>query len=178
MIHVFLDTETTGLGPFTSPERHDQILEIAFVWKEKGKIKYIQEFCNPGMEYLNNADEALNIQGRTTKDVLAFQDISTAAEKVKKHLSGLDNPIFHSWNIPFDRFFIEQDPWNLSLNWGEDPMVMASRYMGYSYDRIALSKAADYFEIEMPPGNFRFHTALADAYMAMKIWEVISNEKM
>lgn len=44
MIHVFLDTETTGLGPFTSPERHDQIIEIAFIWKEKGKIKYIQEF--------------------------------------------------------------------------------------------------------------------------------------
>ena len=177
MIHVFLDTETTGLGPFTSPERHDQIIEIAFVWNENGKIKYIQEFSNPGMEYLNNADEALNIQGRTIDEIKSYQDMATASRNVKKKLSTLQDPVYHSWNIPFDRYFLEQDPWNLSLNWGEDPMIMASRYMGYSYDRIALSKAADYFEIEMPE-NFRFHTALADAYMAMKIWEVISNEKM
>lgn len=177
MIHVFLDTETTGLGPFTSPAREDQIIEVAFIWREKGKIKAIQELCNPGKEYLRIASTALDIQGRTIKDVLAFQDINTAAEKVKKQLSGLDNPVYHSWNIPFDKYFLEQEPWHLMGTWGEDPMVITSRYLGYQYDRIALQKAALYFDLKLPD-NMRFHTALSDAFMAMRIWEVIQDETM
>ena len=172
MIDVFLDTETTGLGPFGKPERKDQIIEVAFIWREGSEIKHIQEICNPGLEYLFKAEEALKIQGRTRGGVFGCQEMEEARIKVITQLSYLTNPVYHSWNIPFDRFFLEQDPWNLSLEWGEDPMVLASRYMGYSYDRIALSKGADYFEIEMPK-SFRFHTALADAYMAMKIWEAM-----
>lgn len=171
-IHIFLDTETTGLGPQAG--RRDQIIEIAFVWNQNGKINTIQEFCNPGPEYLIDCDEALNIQGRTILDVLKFQDIYKAARKVKHSIMEIPGEkIFHSWNIPFDRYFVEQSPWNLNLKWGEDPMVLASRYMGYSYDRIALWKAVNFFEIEMPEG-FQFHSALADAYMAMKIYEAIT----
>lgn len=173
MIHVFLDTETTGLGPFTSPAREDQIIEVAFIWREKGKIKAIQELCNPGKEYLRIASTALDIQGRTIKDVLAFQDINTAAEKVKKQLSGLDNPVYHSWNIPFDKYFLEQEPWHLMGTWGEDPMIMASRDMGYSYDRIALWKAVNFYDIGMDE-TIQFHHALSDAYLAMRVWEEIN----
>lgn len=172
MIHIFLDTETTGLGPQAG--RRDQIIEIAFVWNHKGKINTIQEFANPGPEYLIDCDEALSIQGRTILDVLKFQDIYKAARQVKNSIMEIPGEkIFHSWNIPFDKYFVEQDPWNLNLKWGEDPMVLASRYMGYSYDRIALWKAVNFFEIEMPD-DFHFHSALADAYMAMKIYEKIT----
>lgn len=72
MIHVFLDTETTGLGPFTSPAREDQIIEVAFIWREKGKIKAIQELCNPGKEYLRIASTALDIQVYVSFVILAL----------------------------------------------------------------------------------------------------------
>lgn len=172
MIHVFCDTETTGLGPFGKPERKDQIIEVAFIWREGREIKYIQELFNPGLEYLIKAGEALKIQGRTRGEVFGCQEMKEARIKVITQLSYVSNPVYHSWNIPFDRFFLEQHPWNLYLEWGEDPMVLASRYMGYSYDRIALWKAAEYFEIQLPE-DYRWHTALADAYMAMKIWEAM-----
>lgn len=176
MNHIFIDTETTGLGPQAG--RRDQIIEIAFVWNQNGKINTIQEFANPGPCYLIDCDEALNIQGRTILDVLKFQDISRAARKVKQSLDEIPgSKIFHSWNIPFDKFFVEQDPWNLNLEWGDDPMILASRYMGYSYDRIALWKAVNFFEIEMPE-KFHFHSALADAYMAMKVYEAIGKKEV
>lgn len=171
MIHIFLDTETTGLGPFGTPGRHDQIIEVAMIWEVNGKLQYIQEFANPGMEYLRDSSEALMLQGRTIIDVLAYQDISIAATLVRAKIRDIKAE-FHAWNIPFDRYFLEQGPWNLNLNWGEDPMVLASRYMGYSYDRIALRKASRYFQIRMPE-SYRFHNALADAYMAMKIYEAM-----
>ena len=177
MIHVFCDTETTGLGPFGKPERKDQIIEVAFIWREGREIKYIQELFNPGLQYLVKAQEALKIQGRTLTEVFEYKPIDKAYSTLVGQLPYLHDEVYHSWNIPFDRFFLEQDPFHFILEWGEDPMVLASRYMGYSYDRIALWKAAEYFEIKMPE-NYRWHTALADAYMAMRIWEAMGNEKM
>ena len=172
MNHIFIDTETTGLGPQAG--RRDQIIEIAFVWNNNGKINTIQEFANPGAEYLHDCDEALSIQGRTLEEVISFQDIEKASKKVKNAIDKIPGKkTFHSWNIPFDKYFVEQEPWNLNLNWGDDPMVMASRYMGYSYDRIALWKAVNYFGIEMPE-NFHLHSALSDAWMALKIYEEIT----
>ncbi len=174
--HIFLDTETTGLGPFGKEPRKDQIIEVAFVWEEDGKIQKIHELCNPGNEYLENAEEALKVQGRTKEEVNSFQEVGDAIQSVRDQLVNLKGfPMkteFHAWNIGFDKFFIEQHPWKIGLNWGEDPMVLASRKMGYSYDRIGLAKAAAYFEIELPEDS-HFHSALADAYMAMMIYKKI-----
>ena len=177
--HIFLDTETTGLGQFSQERRKDQIIEIAFIWKQGDRYQTIQEKCNPGIEYLKNADEALRVQKRTLAEVISFPPIEKVASNVKNRIMKLtENEVeFHAWNIPFDKFFVEQEPWNLKLNWGEDPMVLASRDMGFNYDRIALWKEVKHYTIqsqEILQGNVSgFHSALYDAYMAMLIYEKI-----
>lgn len=176
MRHIFIDTETTGLGPFGDVKRDDQIIEIAFVWSDHGVIHYMQKRCNPGKEYLENAQEALDIQSRSMEEVLGFEDIHAVSNIIKEKLASLQNSVFHAWNIPFDRYFVEQKPWNLNLEWGNDPMVLASRDMGYSYDRIALWKAVDFYGIGMPD-SMKYHHAGSDAFLAMRVWEAIQSKQ-
>lgn len=171
--HIFIDTETTGLGVFSGTTRKDQIIEIGACWREGENIRTVGARCNPGIEYLENAGEALKLQGRTKEEVLACQDITEVSSIIKEKLSAIPHAVFHAWNIPFDRYFVEQAPWHINLEWGEDPMIMASRDMGYSYDRIALWKAVNFYDIGMDE-TIKFHHALSDAYLAMRVWEEIN----
>ena len=176
MKHIFIDTETTGLGVFAETPRKDQIIEIGAVWREGENIRTVGAMGNPGLEYLENAGEALKLQGRTKEEVLAFQDIREVSSIIKEKLSSIPHAVFHAWNIRFDRYFLEQEPWHLNVAWGEDPMIMASRNMGYSYDRIALWKAVNFYDIGMDE-TIKFHHALSDAYLAMRVWEEINKRQ-
>ena len=81
--------------------------------------------------------------------------------------------IFHAYNQAFDRPFLEASPWRLKLNWGDDVMIMASRYLGYTYDRLALEKALTGLGLDRRVKGPR-HRADSDAYAALLVWEEIN----
>ena len=179
-LHIFFDTETTGLGDLATPPREDAIVEVGMAYRFDGKIITYGNVCKPYDYFFadGRANEALKVSGITMEEINKAKSEDDIAEEVRNILNKLilverQDIVLHSYNIPFDQSFLEDCPWFLGFyDWGEDPMVLASRDMGFNYDRIALWKAVKYYLIEAPDES-RYHSALYDAYMAMLIYEKI-----
>ncbi|MDG6934679.1 MAG: 3'-5' exonuclease [Nitrososphaerota archaeon] len=177
-LHMFVDTETTGLGHLGTPPRIDGIVQIAFAWRNSnGKVKKQSWLCNPGKRMLSGdrAVEAFSKSNLKMKDIQSAPAAMEVATEVRLFLKENvhSRVVFHAYNQAFDRPFLEASPWRLKLNWGDDVMIMASRYLGYTYDRLALEKALTGLGLDRRVKGPR-HRADSDAYAALLVWEEIN----
>ena len=177
-LHMFVDTETTGLGHRDRPPRTDGIVQIAFAWRDSGRrVKRQSWFCNPGKKMLadNRAAEAFSKSNLKMEDIQSAPPARKVATEVRRFLKETvdSRAIFHAYHLAFDQPFLEASPWRLKLNWGADVMIMASKYLGYSYDRLALEKALTRLGLDrLVKGPL--HRANSDAYAALLVWEEIN----
>ena len=177
-LQMFVDTETTGLGHIGKPPRTDGIVQIAFAWRDSGrKVKKQSWLCNPGKRMLadNRAVEAFSKSNLKMKDIQSAPAAREVATEVRHFLKeNVDSRvIFHAYNRAFDQPFLEAIPWRLKLNWGNGVMIMASRYLGYTYDRLALEKALAGLGLDGSVNGPR-HRADSDACPALLVWEEIN----
>ena len=179
MIHIFLDTETTGLGHVAKYEiREDAVIEIGLAFRLDGDIYSRSWLCNPGEKYFQNgrADEALSVSKIPMDAIMNAPSATEVAVHVKGFLANLHYPLtnrpiplFHSYNIAFDRPFLEKSPWNFEYKWGENPMLLAADIINPESGRWPrLEDAMHFFNIKRE-GNA--HSALSDAIAALKVHE-------
>ena len=178
-LHIFLDTETTGLGHADwHEEREDAIVEIGIAIRIDGELYSRSWLCNPGEKYFENgrADYALSVSHIPINAIMNAARDTEVALKVKGFLADLHHPLtnrpiplFHSYNIAFDRPFLEKSPWNFEYKWGEDPMLLAADIINPESGRWPrLEDAMHFFNINRE-GNA--HSALSDAIAALKVHE-------
>ena len=178
-LHIFLDTETTGLGHVAKYEiREDAVIEIGLAFRLDGDIYSRSWLCNPGEKYFQNgrADEALSVSKIPMDAIMNAPSATEVAVHVKGFLANLHYPLtnrpiplFHSYNIAFDRPFLEKSPWNFEYKWGENPMLLAADIINPESGRWPrLEDAMHFFNINRE-GNA--HSALSDAIAALKVHE-------
>ena len=178
-LHIFLDTETTGLGHVAKYEiREDAVIEIGLAFRLDGDIYSRSWLCNPGEKYFQNgrADEALSVSKIPMDAIMNAPSATEVAVHVKGFLANLHYPLtnrpiplFHSYNIAFDRPFLEKSPWNFEYKWGENPMLLAADIINPESGRWPrLEDAMHFFNIKRE-GNA--HSALSDAIAALKVHE-------
>lgn len=179
LIHVFIDTETTGLGHADwHEEREDAIVEIGIAIRIDGELYSRSWLCNPGEKYFENgrADYALSVSHIPINAIMNAARDTEVALKVKGFLADLLHPLtnrpiplFHSYNIAFDRPFLEKSPWNFEYKWGEDPMIMARDILNGKEGKYPkLDDAMHSFGISRK-GNA--HRAESDAIAALEVFE-------
>ena len=176
-LHIFIDTETTGLGHVANPPRDDAIIEIGIAYRNiNNSIIRKSWLCNPGEKYLEDryADEALSVSHISKEDIFASKSPQKVVENVVNLFASLGNGravVFHAYNIPFDSVFLKKEPWNLNLNWGIDVMDLSRDYFGLPpFYRIKLSTSMNKLGIV---ADGEPHRASTDAVSAMLVYEAI-----
>ncbi|MHB8585217.1 MAG: 3'-5' exonuclease [Thermoplasmatota archaeon] len=175
---VFLDTETTGLGG----GRGDAIVQIgaAFRHPETREIQTWGETCNPGEKFYANgrAREAFAINRLTETRVRASRTAAAVASDLRNWLAGAKklSPFeFWSYNLDFDRPFLEDSPWEIPGPWGGCVMLEAAAAMGMDVAFPKLQRAVEEFAVDLPEG--RFHDATTDAVAALLLYEAIRERR-
>jgi exodeoxyribonuclease X len=95
---MVVDTETTGLDP-----EKDKICEIAGVWRNKDKLLFSAELCNPGVPIPPEVSAVHHI----TDDLLI--DLCSplqALENLLNYFGALDDCVMVAHNAKFDRGFL------------------------------------------------------------------------
>ena len=180
--HIFLDTETTGLGLFANPVREDAIIEVGLACRMDNDIYTWGSICRPPKKYFEKgrADEAMKVNCITLEEIKeapGIYDVSTELHRKISHISHLPmvdrgNIMLHSYNIPFDRTFLSKRPWLLGeLTWGEDVMDLAFNHFQLpAGNKIGLARTLERLGIK-PEG--KPHRAVTDAVSAMLAYEKI-----
>lgn len=180
-VHVFVDTETTGLGHASKHEiRADAIVEFGLAFRLGTDIYSKSWICRPDAKYLENgwADEALSVSHIPLEEIRNAPGDYDIAIAVKRYICGIHDltgipVLLHSYNIAFDKVFLEKRPWNFDYEWGEDPMLLATPILNIkgADGRIRwprLEAAMDYFHIDRQGDA---HRAASDAIAALEVYE-------
>ena len=173
-IDVFVDTETTGFGHVANPQREDAIVELGIAYRFRGKIEKIGWVCNPGKRFFENgrAAQAFSVNNISLDDIVAAPSDKVISKTAKTLLDSLGNVVLHSYNIPFDKPFLEKKPWNFGkYQWGKDVMDLAHDFFDLPQDyKIGLKRTLERLRI-VPIGEP--HRAATDAVSAMMAYEMI-----
>ena len=174
-IDVFVDTETTGFGHVANPPRDDAIVEIGVAYRQNGSVVRIGFLCNPGTKYYENgrAEQALSVNNIRIDDIIAASSDEIISKAIRVLLDSLGGVVLHSYNIPFDRPFLDRDPWQFSgrYQWGEDVMDVAHAFFDLPSDyKIGLKRSMERLGLK-PIGEP--HRAVTDAVSAMMVFESI-----
>ena len=173
-IDVCVDTETTGFGHVANPQREDAIVELGIAYRFRGKIEKIGWVCNPGKRFFENgrAAQAFSVNNISLDDIVAAPSDKVISKTAKTLLDSLGNVVLHSYNIPFDKPFLEKKPWNFGkYQWGKDVMDLAHDFFDLPQDyKIGLKRTLERLRI-VPIGEP--HRAATDAVSAMMAYEVI-----
>ena len=105
-------------------------------------------------------------------DIVAAPSDKVISKTAKTLLDSLGNVVLHSYNIPFDKPFLEKKPWNFGkYQWGKDVMDLAHDFFDLPQDyKIGLKRTLERLRI-VPIGEP--HRAATDAVSAMMAYEVI-----
>jgi DNA polymerase III alpha subunit (gram-positive type) len=172
-VHVFIDTETTGLGHRSNPPREDAIVEVGIAYRINGNIKSWGAICNPGEKYYayGRAKEAFAVNNIKEDEILNAEDSATIANELKLRLNEAWPIQLHAYNIPFDKPFLIKEPWNLEADWGIDVMNMAHAYFKLpANSRIRLETVLKNLNI-VPDGTP--HRAETDARTTLLAYEAM-----
>lgn len=167
---VFLDTETTGLDPFT-----DHIWEIAAVIVADGAVTEYQMFVEHDVDLVAALPDAYRRDHATRYDPTAAVSAADAARTVRewftgrRHLAGA-NPAYDAAMLAhlMHHTGVGQPPWHHHLI---DVETLAVAYLSSRGHRIDLPwrsddlAAATGLPMTLPDGQPRYarHTALDDA---------------
>ena len=177
-IDVFVDTETTGFGHVANPPRDDAIVEFGMAYRLNGEIEKIGWLCNPGKKFFGDgrAAEAFAVNNIQVGDIVLSLSDKEVSRMAKDLLDSLGNVVLHSYNIPFDKPFLEKSPWNFGkYQWGKDVMDLAHNFFDLPQDyKIGLKRTLERLRLE-PIGEP--HRAVTDAVSAMIAYERICNNQ-
>jgi DNA polymerase-3 subunit epsilon len=183
---LFFDTETTG----TDPKRHD-VIQVAGIVEIDGKVR--EEFCfnvQP-FNYGNISQEALDINGKTIKELRTFpapQDVYVKIMKIfSRHIDKYDPRdkfIPAGQNVAFDIEFMRQfffknldkyfGFWMTNRTVDLRHIVAFLEYCGLiDLPNHKLKTIADYYRIEG-----KFHDALGDVAVTRKVILRIKDQLM
>ena len=169
-IHVFIDTETTGLGHKDKYEiREDAVVEVGIAYMVNNKEPFSKSWlCQPDSRFLegNRADKALEVSGLSYRTIYSAPRDYIIAQMVRNHLHSLGNIELHAYNIEFDRPFLEKEPWDFNFKWGADPMLMAKEIF-QEEQWLSLVKAMERLNIVR---HGKPHSAGSDADGAMRVY--------
>ena len=174
-IDVFVDTETTGFGHVATPTRDDAIVELGMAYRLNGEIQKIGWICNPGKAFYENgrAAGAFAVNNIQVEDIVLSLPDTEVSRMAKDLLDSIGNVVLHSYNIPFDKPFLDKDPWQFSskYEWGEDVMDVAHAFFDLPWDyKIGLKRSMERLGLK-PIGEP--HRAATDAVSAMMVFERI-----
>ena len=178
-IDVFVDTETTGFGHVANPPRDDAIVEFGMAYRLNGEIEKIGWLCNPGKKFYENgrAAEAFSVNNIRVDEVALSLPDAEVSRMAKDLLDSLGNVVLHSYNIPFDKPFLDRKPWQFSEKyvWGEDVMDVAHQFFDLPWGyKIGLKRTLERLRLE-PIGEP--HRAVTDAVSAMIVHERICDNQ-
>lgn len=126
--------------------------------------------CKPDAKYFafRRFEKALNVSHIKLEEIFESKEDTEVVKEVKKYIDNLgSNIIMHSYNIKFDKKFLEDDPWNFTYQWGDDPMLLADKIMNKGrYPH--LYEAMENFNIQRK-GNP--HRAESDAVACLEVYE-------
>ena len=174
-IDVFVDTETTGFGHVANPQREDAIVELGIAYRLGEKVEKIGWICNPGKRFFENgrAAQAFSVNNISIDDIVASPSDEAISKTAKDLLDSLGDVVLHSYNIPFDKPFLDKKPWQFSekYKWGEDVMDAAHDFFDLPWDyKIGLKRTLERLGLK-PIGEP--HRAATDAVSAMMAYEKI-----
>jgi len=185
---IFIDTETTGLDPIKNG-----IIEIG------GVIRYDKVYEEFNFNCCIFAEDeitasALEINGYTEEDIITFPDpLDTYTLFIKlldKHINRYDpkdKAYFIGFGAEYDMKFLrswfdknDEKPFFGSYFWHPpiDVSILAAQYIKNKQDRTKLANfklksVSNYFGIKLET-NEKLHSALIDAKLAMKIYNIVT----
>lgn len=174
---VVLDTETTGRGP--QDHRDDGIVQIGLAWRDPrtGALATWSEDCDPGARLYahGRADAAFKINGMTLDRLARARPATLVADALRERLAALQRdagrPLdLRTYNLGFDRPFLEADPWRLRGPWGPCLMLDAHRRLDPRGKWPRLAAALRAYGLDHPGPA---HDAAGDAHAALLLHEAM-----
>ena len=170
---AYLDVETTGIDP-----RRHAVVEVAAVVSD-GAGRELASFsclCRPGEEAMARADpRAMAVHGIRPDEPRAALPAAQVAATLRGFLALHGSPPLRSYNLGFERGFLEPEPWALLGPWGGCAMEAAAGPMARAgalderWDGSpkwpTLDEACRFFGVPRAGG----HRALADARAAAAV---------
>lgn len=176
---VVLDTETTGLGHFR--QRSDGIVQIALAYRapDTGKLSKWSSTSHPGEQHLANgrAAEALRISGLREEEIRAAPPATEVASRTREHLTRLEADYaveLTTYNLGFDRPFLEAAPWSLRGPWADCLMLEAHKHLDPTGKWPKLTEACRRLNIAYPGPT---HHAESDAHAALLVHEALTAQR-
>ncbi len=165
-MRIYIDTETTGFDPV-----RDKIIEVgAVAWDQGVELGAFERLTWPGepaFARLMSASVHRPINQVSVDKLRASPLPQEVAGELREFLARFPGASIHSYNVEFDRRFLNRCPWLLREGWGECVMHASAR--GGKW--IKLGEATVQFGLKF---EGEAHTALADAQMAAKVhWEIL-----
>lgn len=169
MVVVVIDTETTGFGHMGKPPRPDGIIQLGIAWRSpSGKLRQWESICNPGRWYLDNADpKALEINGLEYEELTQAPHITFVGLMLADMLAAINATEIRSYNMAFDRPFLEKAPIDLlGIPWG--PCIMlAATPPGERWPKLKVAAERAGVNLE----GRKLHGAGTDAAIAYEVME-------
>jgi len=174
---IVIDCETTGLG--AQRGRDDAIIEIGavIISATADMLAGFERRCWPGEKYFEGgrAQYALDVNNINLDSLRRAQPTEEVAEAFRAWLGKWPSLPITSFNVAFDRPFLEAEPWNLKRQWGPCIMLHAAKHLGEMGHNVQfpdgqwkwpkLQDACKVLEIRQR-GQ---HSALADAWAAARV---------
>lgn len=135
--------------------------------------------CNPGDDFLagGRAEEALRITGLEEVRIRQAPPAAEAALRLSRILGNLATETtvrITTYNIDFDKAFLEADPWRLPGPWGGCIMRNAHKTLNPQGKWPRLTEACEMLGIAYPG---RAHDARYDAHAALLVHEAIEERR-
>jgi DNA polymerase III epsilon subunit-like protein len=164
-----IDFETTGLNYNFRRPPMDEIISVAIIDQDENVL--LNTYCDTVK--IKSWYEAQCIHGISPRDVKGYPTFVEIMPKIIEILLSYDYVI--SYNIPFERFFLEgyarlytsTDFSVDKIKWGQDPMEMFMNYMGEK-KFFKLEKAAEHFGYK-----YKAHNALEDVKAALYVYNAL-----
>ena len=139
------------------------------------EIEKIGWLCNPGKKFFGDgrAAEAFAVNNIQVDDIVLSLSDKEVSGMAKDLLDSIGNVVLHSYNVPFDKSFLDRKPWQFSnkYQWGEDVMDVAHAFFDLPWDyKIGLKRSMERLRLK-PIGEP--HRAVTDAVSAMMVFERI-----
>jgi DNA polymerase-3 subunit epsilon len=157
---VILDTETTGLSPFTG----DRICEIALVRTCRGRVlDTFDSLINPLVPISPAAEAVHGISDYMLEDAYLFREV---ADRVIELLSGA---VMVAHNARFDMGFLSAQLTLLGLSFPDIPVIdtLALARRNFDFARNTLESVAENLGVK----HEKAHRAMADVAITRAVFE-------
>lgn len=176
---IYIDTETTGLDP-----KRDAIIQLAGIIRTEDGMMTPFDYRMAPFGAASISTEALEVQGRTMEEIMAYPDQKKAYKEFVALLGRFcnkydkqDKLFMFGYNVQFDAEFLRtwfernDDKYYGSWFWNPPIDVMSIAALALMQDRVSLPnfKLGTVAEHLLGPAPEGLHDALADVYLTRSV---------